>query len=231
MLACWTAVAVAQHVKISGIVTDEDSKQPVEFASLLLKDNGQWAITGSDGRFTIKSVPTGKAVLTIQCLGYATRTITLNITKDIPRLQIQLKQESLKLDEVTVTAKRKRDEATTSYSIDRTTLDNQQVLNVSDIAALLPGGRTVNPSLMTDARLALRSGDQEKGNASFGTAIEVDGIRMDNNAAVGETAGASTRTISASNIESVEVVTGIPSVEYGDLSNGVVKVNTRKGKR
>lgn len=230
MLACWTAVAVAQHVKISGIVTDEDSKQPVEFASLLLKDNGQWAITGSDGRFTIKSVPTGKAVLTIQCLGYATRTITLNITKDIPRLQIQLKQESLKLDEVTVTAKRKRDEATTSYSIDRTTLDNQQVLNVSDIAALLPGGRTVNPSLMTDARLALRSGDQEKGNASFGTAIEVDGIRMDNNAAVGETAGASTRTISASNIESVEVVTGIPSVEYGDLSNGVVKVNTRKGK-
>ena len=230
MLACWTAVAVAQHVKISGIVTDEDSKQPVEFASLLLKDNGQWAITGSDGRFTIKSVPTGKAVLTIQCLGYATRTITLNITKDIPRLQIQLKQESLKLDEVTVTAKRKRDEATTSYSIDRTTLDNQQVLNVSDIAALLPGGRTVNSSLMTDARLALRSGDQEKGNASFGTAIEVDGIRMDNNAAVGETAGASTRTISASNIESVEVVTGIPSVEYGDLSNGVVKVNTRKGK-
>ena len=230
MLACWTAVAVAQHVKISGIVTDEDSKQPVEFASLLLKDNGQWAITGSDGRFTIKSVPTGKAVLTIQCLGYATRTITLNITKDIPRLQIQLKQESLKLDEVTVTAKRKRDEATTSYSIDRTTLDNQQVLNVSDIAALLPGGRTVNPSLMADARLALRSGDQEKGNASFGTAIEVDGIRMDNNAAVGETAGASTRTISASNIESVEVVTGIPSVEYGDLSNGVIKVNTRKGK-
>ena len=230
MLACWTAVAVAQHVNISGVVTDEESKQPVEFASLLLKDNGQWAITGSDGRFTIKSVPTGKCVLTIQCLGYATRSITLNITKDIPRLQIQLKQESLKLDEVTVTAKRKRDEATTSYSIDRTTLDNQQVLNVSDIAALLPGGRTVNPSLMADARLALRSGDQEKGNASFGTAIEVDGIRMDNNAAVGETAGASTRTISASNIESVEVVTGIPSVEYGDLSNGVVKVNTRKGK-
>ena len=41
---------------------------------------------------------------------------------------------------------------------------------------------------------------------------------------------ASTRTVSASNIESVEVITGIPSVEYGDLSNGVVKVNTRKGK-
>ena len=52
----------------------------------------------------------------------------------------------------------------------------------------------------------------------------------DNNATAGETAGASTRTISSSNIESIEIVTGIPSVEYGDLSNGVVKVNTRKGK-
>ena len=30
-----------------------------------------------------------------------------------------------------------------------------------------------------------------------------------------ETLAASTRTVSASNIESVEVVTGIPSVEYG----------------
>ena len=41
---------------------------------------------------------------------------------------------------------------------------------------------------------------------------------------------ASTRTLSSSNIESVEVVTGVPSVEYGDLSNGVVKVQTRRGK-
>ena len=55
-------------------------------------------------------------------------------------------------------------------------------------------------------------------------------MRLDNNATAGETAGASTRTISSSNIESIEIVTGIPSVEYGDLSNGVVKVNTRKGK-
>jgi outer membrane receptor protein involved in Fe transport len=94
----------------------------------------------------------------------------------------------------------------------------------------LPGGKTANATLMSDSRMALRSGSQEKGNASFGTAIEMDGMRLDNNATIGETAGASTRTLSTSNIESIEVVTGIPSVEYGDLSNGVVKVNTRKGK-
>ena len=218
------------QMTVAGIVTDDESKQPVEFASILMKENGRWAITDSDGRFTIKGVPQGKATLSIQCLGYARRELQISITKDIPRLKITLKQENLKLGEVTVTARRKSDEATTSYTIDRTALDQQQILNVSDVSTLLPGGKTVNPSLTTDTRMALRSGNQEGGNASFGTAIEVDGVRLDNNAMTGETAGASTRTISASNIESVEIVTGIPSVEYGDLSNGVVKVNTRRGK-
>ena len=220
----------AQEVTIVGAVIDDESKQPVEFASILMKDNGRWAITDHKGRFSIKNVPLGKTTLTIQCLGYATRSMTLDVVKDIPRMRILLKQENLKLDEVTITAKRKHDEATTSYTIDRTALDQQQLLNIGDLGTLLPGGKSVNPTLMNDTRMALRSGSQEKGNASFGTAVEVDGVRLDNNAAAGETTGASTRALGASNIESVEIVTGIPSVEYGDLSNGIVKVNTRRGK-
>ena len=45
---------------IAGIITDDESKQPVEFASVLMKENGRWAITDSDGRFTIKGVPQGR---------------------------------------------------------------------------------------------------------------------------------------------------------------------------
>ena len=224
------STTLAQHVIVAGRITDDDTHKPIAFATILMKENGYWAITGDDGSFSMKNIPVGKATLTIQCLGYATRQLTLDIVKDIPRLRITLKQETLKLDEVTVTAQRKNNESTTSYIIDRTALDNQQIVSVSDLSTLLPGGKTINSTLMNDNRMALRSGSQEGGNASFGTAIEVDGIRIDNNAAAGETAGASTRAISSSNIESVEIVTGIPSVEYGDLSNGVVKVNTRKGK-
>ena len=224
------STTLAQHVIVAGRITDDDTHKPIAFATILMKENGYWAITGDDGSFSMKNIPVGKATLTIQCLGYATRQLTLDIVKDIPRLRITLKQETLKLDEVTVTAQRKNNESTTSYIIDRTALDNQQIVSVSDLSTLLPGGKTVNATLMNDNRMALRSGSQEGGNASFGTAIEVDGIRIDNNAAAGETAGASTRAISSSNIESVEIVTGIPSLEYGDLSNGVVKVNTRKGK-
>ena len=231
LLLCFSVGLSAQSLRLAGRVYDGDTGRPVEFASVWLAESGQWAVTDGDGMFQIKNVSVGKSTLTVQCLGYQKRTFPMQLTRDVTDMRLRLKPENLKLSEVTVVAKRKQDEATTSYTIDRQTLDQQQLLDLSDIAALLPGGKTVNPSLINDDRMALRSsGLQEKGNASFGTAIEVDGVRLDNNAAAGETMGASTRTVSASDIESVEIVTGIPSVEYGDLSNGVVKVNTRKGK-
>lgn len=220
----------AQQLKMQGRVTDADTGKPIEFATILLSYNNLWAISNDKGHFSMKGISKGNHTITIQCMGYQKRVMYVNLQRDVDDIILKLKVDNLKLEGVTVTAKRKEDENTTSYTINRQTLDNQQLLNLGDIATLLPGGKTVNPSLMNDNRLSLRSSGQEKGNASFGTAIEVDGLRLDNNATLGETMGASTRTVSASNIESVEIITGIPSVEYGDLSNGIVKVNTRRGK-
>ena len=41
--------------------------------------------------------------------------------------------------------------------------------------------------------------------------------------------GVDLRTVSAGNIESMEVIRGIPSVEYGNLTSGVVIVKTKAG--
>lgn len=229
-LLCTALPMQAQQLRLAGLVYDADTEKPVAFASILIAESGQWAVSNEKGFFSIKNVLPGKAMITVQCLGYQKRSFYVELTHDVTDMRFRLKPENLKLDEVTVVAKRKENEATTSYTVDRHTLDQQQILNISDVQTLLPGGKTVNPSLMNDNRIALRSGRQEKGNASFGTAIEIDGVRLDNNAMSDETAGASTRTVSASDVESIEMVTGIPSVEYGDLSNGIVKVNTRKGK-
>ena len=216
--------------RLAGRVVDAETGQAVEFASLRVEESGQWAVSDEKGAFTIREVQPGRVTLSVQCLGYQKRQWPMTVTRDIDNLRLKLSQQNLKLSEVTVTARRKQDEATTSYTIDRQALEQQQILNIGDIGTLLPGGKTVNPTLMSDARLALRSGAQEKGNASFGTAVEVDGLRLDNNATDGETAGASTRTVASSSVERIEIVTGIPSVEYGDLSNGIVKVHTRRGK-
>lgn len=232
ILAFFSVSVAAQHVTLDGKIVDREKKEPVEFASVLLEGHELWAITDKHGAFTIRRIPTGEVTLIVQCLGYVKRTVRLHLTKDTHNLRIELDEDNLKLEEVEVVAKRITADGTTSYLIDRNALDNQQVLSLGDVSSLLPGGKTVNSTLLNDDRIALRSGSTEKGNPSFGTAIEVDGVRLDNNAAMNETGAysASTRNISASNIERVEIITGIPSVEYGDLSNGVVKVSTRKGK-
>ena len=217
------------QVTLEGKVVD-DSNRPIGYAYVTIAESGLWAISNERGFFIIKGVAEGKQTVNVQCLGFQRRSWQMNITKSVYNLRLILKEDNLRLNEVTVVAKRKANESTTSYTIDRTALENQQIVNISDISSLLPGGTTINPSLMSDNRLSLRSGTSEIGNASFGTAIEIDGVRLGNNAETGETLGASTRMLSASNIESIEVIAGIPSVEYGDLSNGVVKVNTRRGK-
>ena len=220
----------AQGVLLNGTVKSKGDGQPIEYATVTLKECELWAITDNKGRFAIKNVPSGNVTLTVRCLGFATFTTKVNVRAGMPHVDIGLNDDNLKLNEVEVVAKRKGDATTTSYTIDRLALDNRQALNLGDIMSLLPGGKTWNSSLLRNTRIALRSSSGEMGNASFGTAIEVDGVRLDNNATPGETLGAGTRTVSTANIESVEVVTGVPSVEYGDLSNGIVKVNTRSGK-
>ena len=144
--------ARAQNATLSGCVVDDATSKPVEFASILLPESSLWAITDEEGKFTVRNVPMGTITITVQCLGYHKRSWPMTITRNVTNLTLKLKEENLKLDEVTIVAKRKTDEATTSYVIDRTTLDNQQLLNVSDITTLLPGGKTVNSTLMSEPR-------------------------------------------------------------------------------
>ena len=206
-----TSTAKAQGVLLNGTIKAKSDGTPVEYATVTLKEFELWAITDNKGRFAIKNVPSGSVTLTVRCLGFATFTTKVNVKTGMPHIDISLNDDNLKLNEVEVVAKRKGDAATTSYTIDRLALDNRQALNLGDIMSLLPGGKTWNSSLLRDTRIALRSGGGEMGNASFGTAIEVDGVRLDNNATPGETLGAGTRTLSTANIESVEVLTGVPS--------------------
>ena len=226
-----TFLAWGEKYTISGKVVDERDKTPIAYATVFVPEEEVWTITNDDGTFQI-SLPAGKMKLTAQYLGYVTNSIEINVDKDIQNLVIPLKESNLTLNEVVVTAQKKSSEETTSYVIDRRTLDHAQIVNVSNLSTLLPGGKSIGDQNLASAdnRIAIRSEKGEMGNATFGTAVEVDGVRLQNNSEVNEIQGVSLRNIATSNIESVEIITGIPSVEYGDLSSGIVKINTRVGK-
>lgn len=212
-----------------GNLVEDKTSEPIPYASIRISKTGLWTVTDEKGEFSFNNVPEGNVILEVKVMRYASRQISLKIEKDTRLKNIRLKPEDLSLPDVEVTAQKKTSGGTTSYLLDRSVLDHAQVLNLSDISSLLPGGQTVNSSLINDNRMALRASSGESGNAAFGTAIEIDGIRLDNNANMDETLSSSTRNLSAAHIGSVEVVAGIPGVEHGDVSNGLVKVNSRRG--
>ena len=166
----------------------------------------------------------------VSCLGFVNVVMEIDVTKDIEGLDIRLKETSLALDEVVVTAQKAKDGLSTSHNLGRDALNHLQLSNMTDVAALLPGGKTINPDLTSENQFSLREGGSNAGNSAFGTAVEVDGVRLGNNASFGDMGGVDTRSVAVENIESIEVITGVPSAEYGDLSSGMVKINTRKGR-
>ena len=216
--------------EVSGKVVEAGTGAPVIGAVIKLGEDYLWTTSDVDGLFAFEKVQKGEYVLEVSCLGYVNAYIKINADKDIEGLTVTLHENSLALDEVVVTAQKAKDGLGTSHNLGRDALNHLQLSNMTDVAALLPGGKTVNPDLTTENQFSLREGGSNLGNSAFGTAVEVDGVRIGNNASFGEMNGADTRSIAVENIESIEVITGVPSAEYGDLNSGMVKINTRKGR-
>ncbi|MEG1186691.1 MAG: TonB-dependent receptor [Bacteroidales bacterium] len=226
-----TGLLWGSELVIRGRVTEKDRITAIETAVVAIGDLQLWAVTNERGEFVIKNVPAGTHKCVVSCLGYVKKEHPISISCCDTTIQIILEQDNLALNEVVITAKENKHVTATAYVIDKTALEHQQLNNVNALSSLLPGGKTQTNNLATsDKRFEIRAATGELGNPSFMTAVEVDGIRLSNNASFSETAGADTRNIPGSNIESVEVITGIPSAEYGDVSGGVVKIKTQKGK-
>ena len=215
---------------LSGTVTEYSTGQPVIGAALRLGEDYLWTTSGLDGEFRLANVQPGEYVLEVSCLGYVSVSLKIDVRQDLNDLKVVMHESSLALDEVVVTAQKTTDGLSTSHSLGRDALNHLQMSNMTDVAALLPGGKTVNPDLTSENTFSLREGGSEMGNSSFGTAVEVDGVRIGNNASFGGMQGVDTRSVAVENIESIEVITGVPSAEYGDLNSGMVRINTRKGR-
>lgn len=224
------ATATPNTFTISGRIAEDKTNIPLPGASVIINGTYLWAITNQNGEFTIAGVQEGNYHLQISFLGYVPATVPVNVHSHIKGLDIHLKENTLALDDVVVTAQAPKNELNTRLIIGNNALEHLQVSNISDISALLPGGKTKVPDLTNNNVFSLRDGGSTAGNAAFGTAVEVDGIRIGNNGSFGNLSGIDTRSITVADIESVEVITGVPSAEYGDLNSGMIKIHTKKGK-
>jgi len=248
---CTLAVS-AQNNKsatISGTIVSAEDSKPVDYATVVVKPSGLYTMTDRDGVFEIGKVPAGEVTVHVDFYGMEPFDSTFTASAGGRYIfDIVLKETSFRLENVVVTAKKSEAGSSTASEISRQAMDHMQTSSLKDVMTLLPGVALSNPSLNSAQVITIRDNAGAASMNSLGTSIIVDGAPMSNNAnlqlltsaqsgslsnsAGGGSAGTGVdiRGLSTDNVESVEVIRGIPSAQYGDLTSGAVIVKSRAGR-
>lgn len=228
-----TSKATENHI-VNIVVTDKNMKESVIMANCSLDPLGSFNVTDVDGKAVFQKVPAGTFTLKVSYVGYETYTAALKIDKDLT-VSVQLVPTSLALKEVVVTAKQNASGASTSSIIGRQAIDHLQASSLADIMQLIPGKEMGNVDMTQKSNLQLRT-LRNNNTSAFGSSIVVDGVPISNNGQLTQGQFSSTaftgtdlRQLAADNIDNVEVIRGIPSAEYGDLTSGLVVVHSKMG--
>lgn len=231
-------------------VCDSINHEPLFLATISLTQDNHKIIAGSSdaqGEYLFPSVQTGVYKLKVSFIGYKTYTDTIRITGDFS-LHILLAPDQVVMQEVIVTA-RESHGMTSSSIIDRKAMEHLQPSSFSDLLELLPGGRSADPALNQVNPIRLREAGEGSSSsdydvASRGVAFFINGTPINTGADMlyvsGEAStddrkrstvnrGVDMRSISTDGIEQVEIIRGIPSVEYGNLTSGIVKIKRKMG--
>lgn len=233
--------------RIKGIVTDSHDRNALPAVTVKLSRKGRFlkgTVTNADGRFELTEIEEGNVSLNVSLIGYEPVDTTLWLTRDAD-LSIVLTSGAQHLNEVVVTASEKKGMTATSI-IGQVAMEHLQPSSFTDLLALLPGSMTKLPNMGSANVIRLREVGIASGQyatSSLGTKFIIDGQTIGTDANMQYVQGATQsdedsernhtdygvdmRTIPTDNIEKVEIVRGIPSVKYGDLTSGLINI-TRK---
>ena len=259
LLLCilFSNLGFAQNInklRIQIAVKDSESKFPIKGGIVAVEGVFQKYELQSDdfGSVVLESIPSGNYKIKVSHIGYASIEKNLVFTSN-QHLSFELTPISVELNEVVITATESRGMTSTSV-IDKKAMQHLQPSSFTDLLELLPGGRSKDPVFNASNFIKLRevgTADSNYDISSLGTSFVIDGIPMNTDANLQYTTGpnmsitpgsgyANTRrnttskgvdmrSISTDQIERVEIIRGIPSVEYGDLTSGLIKIQRKKG--
>jgi len=241
LLVLFSLPVLAQRT-ISGIVLDRENEDPLIGVTVVVEDTNIGTITDNDGSYSIEISEEHKKI-SFSYLGYEELTLKVD-QNDFSTIYMT---SGFKLDEVIVTAlgleRSSRDLGYAVQQIDGSTLNEVQATNfVDNLNGKVAGiNITAGPTgVGSSSKITIR------GEASFtnnNPLFVVDGTPINNSTVFNSTNeaaagfqevdfGNGAMDINPNDIESVSVLKG-PSAAalYGTrASNGVILINTKKGK-
>jgi outer membrane receptor protein involved in Fe transport len=208
-----SGIRAGETGKISGIVKDKTTGEPLFGASIVVVGTSLGAASDIDGQYTILYVPPGNYNLQISFVGYRKTTIEgirVNIDQTA-RVDVEIESQTINLNEMIVVAERKaikKDVATSVVSVSSSEINELPVANVTDVVGMQAGIRGFN----------IRGGGSDK------ILFMLNGVTMRdprNNEAVTK--------VALSSVKEISVERGGFNAEYGQVQNGIVNVVTREG--
>lgn len=205
---------------VYGIVQEQQSKMPVVYATVRIKDQSMKmiaaGITDEKGAFKLHDIPSGKLVIEFTMMGYQTITKPLLITINVKHINtgtIFLDADSRLLKEIAVTG----DQPAITLKLDKKIFETgKDILSQTGSAVGLLNGVpavSVGPS----GTVSLRG--------SSNVLVLINGRRS------GLTQGNALEQIPADQVERVEVITN-PSSRYDAAgSSGIINIILKKNKK
>lgn len=234
-----SAVAHAQQGTIVGRVVAQGTSEPLVESRVTIVNTTSVTSTNAEGRYTIRGVSPGQAVVRVIRVGYTEQKKSVIVAPGATvTVDFTMEQAVVKLTEVVTTAtgeQRKVELGNTVAVIDAAKRVQESPINsMNDLLVAKAPGLNVLPQNMTGSAAQIRIrglNSASRGNAPI---FIIDGVRMDAGTgfSTGGTSSSRLNDITPEEIENIEVVKG-PSAAtlYGtDAANGVIVITTKKGR-
>ena len=232
-------LALAQGT-ISGRVTTEGNV-PLGDARVIVVSTGASEITGEDGRYTLKNVPSGTVDIQALRVGFQSQKRAITVTAAATTTaDIVMKQAVVQLQEVvaTATGQQRRIElgnAIGTFGDVGKHVEEQPIMAMQDLLVAKAPGVNVLPGSVVGGAPTIRVRGVSSLTLSNAPIWVVDGVRYlvdQSDASAGLTQISLLNNLSPEEIEDIEIVRG-PSAAtlYGtNAANGVILITTKKGR-
>lgn len=214
--------AYGQQKTVSGVVSADETGDPLPGVNILIKDSNVGTVTDVDGMYQI-NVPSDDAVLVFSFIGLETQEIQVGSRSVI---DVSMASDATQLTEVVVVGygtTTRQSFAGSMTELDADVMERKSVSNVSQaLAGEVAGVNVINPSGQpgTEATIRIRGIGSVSGNSD--PLYVVDGVPYLGNI----------NAINPSDIESITLLKDATATSiYGSRgANGVILITTKKGK-
>lgn len=212
-LACASGAVLAGTTgKLSGRVTNQ-KKEPLAGVNVIVVGMPLGGATDEAGKYTIINIPSGRITVKAALIGHTPVTVqNVEINADnTTRLDVELRESAVTLEEVVVSARRaviETNRTSNIATVSREKLAALPVQELQDVVNLQAG--------VVDGHF--------RGGRTGEVQYQVDGVTV-NNAYDNK----STLKLDRSLLEEVQVISGTFDAEYGQAMSGVVNAVLKRG--